>query len=206
MGYHLAGFEVTGVDIAPQPRYPFKFIQADAVTFPLDGFDVIHASPPCQGYSRSMRHLAGDYPRLIEPMRNRLVAHGRIWVIENVPGAPLATESDLFGAHGTELCGTMFGLRIWRHRLFETSVPVNPPRNCDHSVAPINPYRESSRQRLYKQFGTTSSGLGKIWREEMGVGWMNKPEGSEAVPVAYTEYIGRQFMDYLGAPARVVAA
>src|SRR5215472_5910436 len=90
MGYHRAGFDVVGVDIAPQPRYPFEFHQADAMTFPLDGFDAIHASPPCQDYSKAMRHLATvNYPRLIYPIRDRLRATARLWIIENVAGAPL---------------------------------------------------------------------------------------------------------------------
>src|SRR5258707_15825847 len=81
VGYHRAGFEVTGVDINPQPRFPFRFIQADAMTFPLEGYDVIHASPPCQGYSKAMKHFTKkDYPKLIVEMRWRLKESGAEWV------------------------------------------------------------------------------------------------------------------------------
>lgn len=199
MGYHRAGFDVTGVDIEPQPRYPFEFHQADALTFPLEGFDAIHASPPCQDYSKAMRHLAGAYPRLIDPIRERLGAPGVPWVIENVPGSPLPHQTDLFGAHGVELCGTMFGLRIWRHRLFECSLPLSAPRGCDHARQPLNPHRATTRRKLYAELGTGRSGLERLWREEMGVGWMNAPEGREAVPVAYTEHIGHQLIGHLAA-------
>ena len=99
MGYHRAGFEVVGIDIAPQPNYPFEFVQADAMEFPLDGFDAIHASPPCQAYTAL---ATGKHPRLIEPMRERLASSGVPWVIENVVGAPLRQP--------VLLCGSMFGL------------------------------------------------------------------------------------------------
>lgn len=155
-GYADAGFDVVGVDIEPQRHYPFEFIQADALTFALDGFDVVHASPPCQGYSR-MRHLpwlAGrEYPMLIEPMRERLAGafqRGAIkgWVMENVEGAPIL--------NGINLCGTMVGLPIYRHRLFECShVLLSPPHQPHRrriSAGPLlgdrarNPVHEVARQ------------------------------------------------------------
>lgn len=146
MGYHRAGFDVVGVDVRPQPRYPFRFVQADAVWFAslgLTHFTAIHASPPCQDYSKAMRHLSGTYPRLIDPVRELLAASGLPWVIENVLGAPLPAQDDLFGAHGTELCGSMFGLQmaglqVRRHRLFESSFPMAPPCDCDHSLPAFN--------------------------------------------------------------------
>lgn len=138
VGYERAGFDVVGVDLNPQPRYPFEFRQVDAIDvlnhlrcggLRRDNFDAIHASPPCQDYSAAMAHLSsGDFPRLIEPVRDLLVEIGLPWVIENVVGAPLPIQSDLFGAHGVELCGTMFDLRVYRHRLFECSFPVGQPR------------------------------------------------------------------------------
>src|SRR5262249_2250358 len=150
MGYHQAGFTVVGVDIKPQSSYPFEFHQADALEFPLSGFDAIHASPPLQAYTRAMRGLVavGRYLRLSDPVRDGLAATGKPWVIETVPGAPLPTQSDLFGSHGVELCGSMFGLPIRRHRLFETSFPVMAPRGCDHSAEIINPYSNQVRQRF----------------------------------------------------------
>ena len=102
-GLALAGYEVTGVDTMPQPRYPFRFIRADALEFPLDGFDLICASPPCQAYTAA-RHIRGnEHPRLIGPIRERLAASGIPWVLENVPGAPLINP--------VMLCGGMFGLK-----------------------------------------------------------------------------------------------
>ena len=202
MGYHRAGFDVTGVDIEPQPRYPFGFHQADAMTYPLDGFDAYAASPPCQDYSKHMRCFTepGAYPRLIEPIRERFKATGRPWVIENVDGAPLPAQSDLFGAHGVELCGSMFGLRIFRHRLFEASFPLAAPRGCDHSLLPMNPHFSVNRRQWRAILGPGVP-LERTWREEMGVGWMDGPEGREAIPPAYTEHIGRMLMDVLTARA-----
>jgi DNA (cytosine-5)-methyltransferase 1 len=139
MGYSRAGFEVVGVDIEPQRRYPFEFIKGDAIVglesllargldhYLLCDFDAIHASPPCQAYG-SLRALnpTKDYPRLIEPTRELLVAIGLPYVIENVPGAPLIDP--------VRLCGSMVGLPIRRHRLFECTFPVLRAR-CQHGVA-----------------------------------------------------------------------
>ena len=109
-GYHNAGWEVVGVDISPQPRYPFEFHQADMLTFPLDGFDAYHASPPCQTWSAYRRRGSGvgdGYPDLIEPMRERLAATGKPYVIENIPGSPLRDW--------VQLCGSSFWLDVKRH-------------------------------------------------------------------------------------------
>lgn len=197
-GYQRAGFRVTGVDIEPQPRYVGdEFIQADALevlanaTF-LAQFDALAGSPPCQDYSRAMRHLTAGYPRLIDPVRERFQSSGLPWIIENVPGAPLPLQTDLFGAHGVELCGTMFGLPVWRHRLFETSFPVAAPRGCDHSLQPMNPHR------AVRPGGRTTE---QAWREAMGVGWTDKDGGREAVPPAYTEHIGRTLLKHLASEA-----
>lgn len=138
MGLHRAGYDVTGVDINDQPRYPFRFIQADALTYPLEGFDFIWASPPCQAFSR-LRHLhPKDRPNLIPETRSRLVASGVHYCMENVEDAPLGESGFLI-----MLCGTMFGLRtkdgraeLRRHRLFETSfsIPLRP--RCQHGWVP----------------------------------------------------------------------
>ena len=130
MGYHRAGFdEIVGVDIDPQPNYPFEFVQADAMTYPLEGFDVIHASPPCRAYS-VMKSLNPDrkHVDLVASIRERLRASGAIYVIENVPGAPLETVA--------VLCGSMFGLHssrgyLRRHRLFESNILLLAP-GCNH--------------------------------------------------------------------------
>ena len=196
-GYHRAGFYIVGVDISPQPRYPFEFHRLDAMdvlrdladdpeTWPgATHFTAVHASPPCQDYSRAMRHLTSSYPRLIDPVRDLLKASGLPWVIENVAGAPLPVQADLFGAYGVELCGTMFGLPFWWHRLFETSFPVTAPRGCDHTTQPMNPHR------AVRPGGRTNE---QAWREAKGVPWMNRPEGREAIPPAYTEWIARPLL------------
>jgi DNA (cytosine-5)-methyltransferase 1 len=137
MGLHRAGFCVTGVDHKPHPRYPFRFIQADAQQFPLDGYDFVWASPPCQKYTR-LRFMPNyrQHPDLIAPTRERLVESGIPWCIENVEDAPLGESGYLI-----VLCGTMFGLQtgdgraeLRRHRLFETSFPILLRPACQHGV------------------------------------------------------------------------
>jgi DNA (cytosine-5)-methyltransferase 1 len=136
MGLHRAGFEVHGVDLAPQPHYPFTFHRGDAMEWLLDGYDFIWASPPCQAYSAStlaLRRAGKEYVDLLAPVRTRLRACGTPYVIENVVGAPMRGH--------TVLCGTMFGLRLLRHRLFETSFPICsllPP--CQHKGDEIPVY------------------------------------------------------------------
>ena len=180
MGYHRAGFEVVGVDIKPQPHYPFEFHQADAMTYPLDGFDAIHASPPCQGYSR-MRHLPWlrdkIYPLLIEPTRERLIAVGVPYVIENVMDAHLPAGW---------LCGGMFGLPIYRHRAFETNW---------FWMQPAHP-----RHRRVIEAGRMLGGRLRRAHGDMKLGWMTSDERDEAIPPAYTEYIGRQLLAMLEVP------
>lgn len=188
-GYARAGFDVVGVDLEPQPRYPFRFVLADAMTYPLEGFDALHASPPCQDYSRNLRHMASGYPRLIAAVRARFERAGVPWVIENVAGSGLPVQATLDGAYGVELCGSMFGQRIYRHRLFETSFEVVAPRGCDHTLPPMNPHNAGSR-RWWRAVLGPDAALERAWREEMGVGWMTGPGGREAIPPAMTEHIG----------------
>lgn len=197
MGLHRAGFEVVGVDIEPQPRYPFEFRQADALTFPLDGFDFVWASPPCQGYT-AMRHAPGAVgaPQLIDEVRNRLERSGLPWCIENVEGAAWAMRNPV------TLCGSMFGLgaqgcQLRRHRLFETGgglVLAQPP--CNHDDRPvIGIYGGHARKRSAKAGGR---GTRDVWhgghaaaaREALGIDWMTLGEMSEAIPPAFSEYIG----------------
>lgn len=197
-GYRRAGFDVTGVDIEPQPKNPHRFIQCEALAFLREHgneFDIIHASPPCQSYSKAFRHMATPQPMLIDAVRDLLRATGLPWIIENVLGAPLANASDLFGAHGVELCGTMFDLRIYRHRIFETSFPLPLPPACDHSRHAFNPHRSEGRERIYAEHGRQDPE--KLWAKEMGVEWMSRHGAREAVPPAFTEWIGRAAMDLI---------
>jgi DNA (cytosine-5)-methyltransferase 1 len=210
MGYHRAGFEVVGVDINPQPHYPFEFHQADALTFPLDGFDAIHASPPCQAFS-PLRNMwnAQDHPDLIDQTRGRLASTGLPFVIENVPGAPLHDY--------ITLCGSAFLLgtgdaELRRHRLFEmrpTPVLVPP---CAHNLRASTVgvyghrgnYSRKVRSRVIGVYGGHGRDRRRVTapqdfstearREAMGIDWMTGAELSQAIPPAYTEWIGRQLM------------
>ena len=186
-GLQRAGFHVTGIDIRKQPRYcGDAFIQADALQPPVDlkRFDFIWASPPCQSYSAAMKHLAKPQPMLIDSVREMLELSGVPFVIENVVGAPLRTS--------LVLCGTMFDLRIHRHRLFEGTgiFALVPPCHAREPV--LNPHRSESRERMYREFGRQDPE--KIWRDEMGVSWMNRHETREAIPPAYSEFIAKEFL------------
>jgi DNA (cytosine-5)-methyltransferase 1 len=188
MGYHRAGFEVVGVDIEPQPHYPFEFIQADALTVDLAGFDVIHASPPCQAFTayRRRRGVGEGYPDLIEPIRRRLDAAGVPYVIENVAGAPLRDA--------IMLCGSAFGLDVQRHRYFESNVPLIAPA-CDHSVWTPRFPPATNRTNLRR---TVEVGVWRIplavQQQAMGIDWLPLAQLTEAIPPAYTEHIGRQLV------------
>jgi DNA (cytosine-5)-methyltransferase 1 len=207
-GYKLAGYEVTGIDLEDHSRFYThvgEFHQMDwregLEKYGGDA-DFIHASPPCQDYSKAMRHLsAPGYPRLIGEVREALTATGKPWIIENVYGSPLPNADTLFGDHGIELCGTMFGLRIWRHRLFQASFPVAPPRGCDHTCLPVNPHNVAGRKRIYAEHGRGENPE-KIWAREMGVSWITDDHvAREVVPPAYTRYLGTCLADLLASPA-----
>jgi DNA (cytosine-5)-methyltransferase 1 len=191
MGLRRAGFDVTGVDIKPQPRYPFRFVQADALDPPLDlsKFDFIWASPPCQAYSVASvaeRSRGKEYPDLIVPIRRMLVESGNPFVIENVPGSPLI--------HPTKLRGTMFSeLKVIRERWFETSwfmlqpMQVDEPRGLLLNHGYVSVAGHGTQGWAYK--------MGLRWltdqmRTAMGIDWMTRAELSQAIPPAYSEFIG----------------
>lgn len=186
-GYARAGFEVVGVDIEPQPHYPFEFYQADALTFPLDGFDAAAASPPCQAHTLCQRIRDNNHPELIGPIRARLKAAGIPYAIENVVGAPLIDP--------IELCGAMFGLRTYRHRLFECSFPIEAPYHPDHT-APVRKMGRPPQPGEFMHVVGNFSGV-KQARKAMGIDWMPRDKLREAIPPAYTEYVGRAMMLYL---------
>jgi DNA (cytosine-5)-methyltransferase 1 len=181
--------EIIGVDKVYQPHYPFFFEMADAMTYPLDGYDFIWASPPCQKFSAYRRkgHGVGEgYPDLIAPVRERLQAAGVPYTIENVPGAPLLNP--------VTLCGSMFSLDVRRHRHFETSFAVKQPP-CWHDVQPPRFPCATNRTNLRR---TVEVGVWRIplavQQQAMGIGWMELKELSQAVPPAYSEYICRQLL------------
>ncbi len=192
MGYYWAGFEVVGVDIKPQPHYPFVVFQGDALEFLGDrdwlrGFDAIHASPPCQRYTTlGTREDLSAYPDLMAPTRAFLEASGLPWVIENVPGAPMRPDA--------VLCGNSFGLRVYRHRLFECSFPVTGPAHRKHLMR-VN-RRGENRLRHWQEGGflTVTGDIGSYAGVAMGIDWMNGNELSQAIPPAYTEFIGKQLI------------
>ncbi len=226
-GYQRAGFYVVGVDIKPQPHYcGEEFHQADALEFCREHgreFDVIHASPPCQGYTL-MRGLGGKAvgrktPRLIPEVRCLLSATAKVYVIENVQGAPLIDPM--------KLCGSMFGLGVRRHRLFETSIPLSCDLKCNHRGPwPIavwgdgRPSRQEARKRFQgpiavygdhpedspihrrgysKPHLTRRAATLKVGQEAMGIDWMTWKELTQAIPPAYCEWIGRQLLNCLHA-------
>jgi len=185
MGYHRAGFEVVGVDINPQPHYPFTFVQADVMDGVTGswwyGLAAIHASPPCQAYTvlgQSHRNQGKVYPDLLAATRNLLEDLGRPWVIENVPGAPMRPD--------VVLCGSAFGMNVRRHRWFECSWPVSPlVLTCDHSRRPVVVSGNNHSG------GFTAAQI----LEAMEMPWMKtRAEVRQAIPAAYTQWIGRQLL------------
>ncbi len=193
MGYHRAGFDVTGVDLADQPRYPFTFIKADAMTYPLDGYDAIHASPPCQDHSTT-RDFGGDHGTgwMLAATLGRLRALSVPWVVENVKTAPLAHQGDLFGDTGLTLCGCMFGeLRglLYEGRVFQTSFSIPQPDHVRHiwpQTKMGRPPRSNECMQVTGHFSGVPEG-----RRRMGLPWMTGAELAQAIPPVYTEYVGR---------------
>ncbi len=194
MGLHRAGFEVIGFDIKPQKNYPFEFHQGDALEVDLSGFDAVWASPPCQAYTMMRaRHKERDYPDLVAP--TRIFIQSKPYIIENVIGAPLVEP--------IMLCGSMFPqLAVKRHRLFESSMSLLPPSLCQHSSRPFQyDVYEHGRWRKFRFVPVYGHG-GKdkarhLWDSAMGIDWMNQRELAQAVPPAYSEYLGKQLIQSL---------
>ncbi len=221
MGYHRAGFDVVGVDIRDQPNYPFEFIQSDVFDVDpefLREFDIIHASPPCQAYTVGsiwLRKRGVEYPDLLGATRDLILDSDVDYVIENVPRAPLIQPM--------MLCGTMFGLKVFRHRLFESNMWIYPPTCCHHNgttrhgdyyiVANCNPigdyyhgksmpkelrqhYREKVYAQMFAEFGgkNKTEAQYRAWCDAMQIDWMTKYELTQAIPPAYTFWIGKLIM------------
>jgi DNA (cytosine-5)-methyltransferase 1 len=189
-GYAQAGFDVTGVDIAPQKNYPFDFIQADAIEYVTRYghlFDFIHASPPCQRYSVTMPMQTREHPDLVPATRAALIATGRPYVIENVVGAPLIEP--------VMLCGQMFGLPLYRHRLFECSFFLLAPPHARHTVRSGGCNGTSVERANAAIMCLVGNFPGvKRARTVMQTPWMTRGEIAQAIPPAYTEFIGRAFL------------
>lgn len=187
MGLNRAGFEVVGVDIARQPNYPFEFNHADALTFPLEGFDFIWASPPCQAHTLAQRIRGNEHPDLIEPIRARLRASGKPYCIENVEGAPLIDP--------IMLCGGMFDIQTYRHRLFECSFPVVQPPHEKHA-APIRKMGRPVQEGEFMHIVGNFSGA-DLARKIMDMPWATRDELREAIPPVYSQYIGRAAIAFI---------
>ena len=196
-GYEEAGFDIFGVDIVPQPNYPFGMIVADVMTLPpafFDEFDAIHASPPCQAYSdlAARNGNADDWPQLVEPVRDLLQSSGKPYVIENVEGAPLIDY--------VVLCGTMFpGLRVLRHRLFEANFRIVVPPHRPHPICHTLDKRKAHYGKTceWTDFVSVNGGGNctvAAAHDAMGIDWMTKKEINEAIPPAYTRWIGEQLI------------
>ncbi len=213
MGYYRAGFEVVGIDVKPHPRYPFDFVQMDALEAldQWDGaFDAVHASPPCQAFS-AMRVMqnARQHPDLLTPTRQRLLAIGVPFIIENVEQAPMNVHPPtLFGGlSGVRLCGSMFDLRtekyqLRRHRLFESNIPLPQP-SCRHraDLTVVGFYGDHARTRT-RINGHHARGTDIVRNDDklvlvrnlMGIDWMTWTEANQAIPPAYTAFLGAQLL------------
>lgn len=189
-GYVAAGFEVVGVDIAPQPRYPWRFIQWDAIEYARhmgQFYDAIHASPPCQAHTLAQRIRGNEHPDLIGPTREALRQAGVPYIIENVPGAPLENP--------VELCGAMFGLRTYRHRLFESNVDLEVPPHPPHLARTTKMgrrVRDGENIHIVGNFAGVD-----LAREVMGMPWATRDGLREAIPAPYAEFLGRQLIENL---------
>lgn len=198
MGYHQAGYDVVGIDIMDQPRYPFKFLQGDALAYlkrKWHKYDAIHASPPCQKFTRgAMRWDAGgNHLDLLTPTLDFLETLPIPWVVENVEQAATKFRSmtpDII------LCGTMFGLGVFRHRAFQSNVALEGLPHAPHAgrigdgkyhTVAGNTGGSSTRD------GWTNGGLAE-WRKAMGIDWMNAREIAESIPPAFTKFIGKQLI------------
>lgn len=193
MGYFQAGFdEIDGIDINFQKRYPFNFIQGDAFLYLRDHgheYDAVHASPPCQGYTRA-RHLRGyDHPKLIEPLREWLDALGKPYVIENVIGAPLIPEKTI------KLSGPFFNLLTLRERLFETNFPLEQPI----LLKPNGKHAKMGRPPKEGEYMTVVGNFSDVAyaRKIMEISWMTQKELKEAIPPAYTSWLGERLIQYI---------
>jgi len=192
MGYNWAGFDVVGVDEAPQKHYPFEFIQDDAIKFleceDLCEYDLIHVSPPCQVYSKLCqvhRNNGKIYQDIIRKIRQLLLISEKPYVIENVEGAPLYRP--------VMLCGTMFNLKVLRHRLFESNFYIKSPGRCNHNGT----VKDGDYAAVYSNGSGKDRATVKIWSEAMGIHWMTREEMTQAIPPVYTQYIGESFIAWV---------
>jgi len=201
-GYQRAGFYVVGVDIKPQPHYcGDEFYLADALTYPLDGFDAYHASPPCQRYSTvTPKSHRANHPDLLPVVTKMMRDSGKLYCIENVAGAKRYLNAPIM------LCGSMFGLPTFRHRFFELPILVLAPPPCRHNFLPllVTTAGVNSCKARPLQAGIKRKSV-KYAPEAYGIDWMNFQELREAIPPAYTEYIGKWLIKVIEKPESLEA-
>jgi len=194
MGYYRAGFtEIVGVDNHPQKHYPFTFVLGDALEYLREHgseFDFIHASPPCQRYSTmTPKHTRDSHPDLLPSTAEALRSFGLPYCIENVAGARKLLNSPLL------LCGTMFNLKTRCHRFFETSFPVFSPATCNHSKEQLFVTTAGSNScNIRPLVGGVKRKSTSYAPEAYGIDWMDFEDLRQAIPPAYTEFIGKQFL------------
>lgn len=205
-GYSDAGFEVTGVDVVYHPNYPFRFILANALEYLQNHwreYDFIALSPPCQ-FGTGIQHLGkarnGSYPvhlNLIPQSQELVLQTGKPYVIENVQGARKYLINPVM------LCGTYFGLKVYRHRYFESNLPLTTPNHHPHKDSTPSAGNGKSPKGFISVCGTggvrgmTNREVLDYWKFAMGIGWMSRAELAEAIPPAYTEFIGRQIIELI---------
>lgn len=206
-GYVRAGFEVLGVDIAPQKRYPYRFLQADALGFlqwlmdsgAIRQFAAVHASPPCQHESTLKSMVTHYYPDLLAPTRDALVKMGKEtgipWIVENVATAAMH--------QGIQICGTALGLNVRRHRRFDSSHLLYGPGRCKHDLDNINVYghnawnyrKRSEEYRHWHRHNANQCPVPKVVAATaFEAEWMTLHGLAECIPPAYTEFLGRQLL------------
>jgi DNA (cytosine-5)-methyltransferase 1 len=201
VGLNRAGFHIIdGYDIATQKSYPYRFHLGDALAADLRGADFVWASPPCQAHTAINHARKGELVSLVAATREKLRAWGGPWIMENVPGAPM--ENPLM------LCGTMFGLGVIRHRLFESNIPISAPMRCRHTgnvadgtyVSVHGGGQRSTHKIPY-------SVQRPRWEAAMGINWMNtRHELCQAIPPAYSEWLGRQVLSYINTRHELISA
>jgi DNA (cytosine-5)-methyltransferase 1 len=197
-GYAAAGFDVTGVDHVQQPEYPYRFVQADALTYPLDGYDLVHASPPCKRFTvagavhrANVLRLFDPNDDVLSPMLERLRAWGGAWIVEAVPGSPMPDDA-------VTCCGSAFGLVVRRHRLFASSLPL-VGSGCRHDLQPyvVGVYGEGGAWVSQNGGDPSVRGGVKVAGRDaaiaLGIDWTEDQRRlSQAIPPAYTLHLGRQ--------------
>lgn len=193
-GYVAAGFDVVGVDINPQPHYPYPFYQGGALSYLMNHgheFDALHASPPCQAFTLCQRIQGNEHPDWITPTREAFIETGKPWIIENVEGAPLIDP--------VMLCGEMFGLRTYRHRLFESNLPLTAPDHPEHARRTTKmgrPVADGENMHIVGNFTGVD-----LARQIMEMPWASRDGLREAIPPAYTEFLGAQLLEQIGRAA-----